>query len=170
MTSVTQELPEWLRAAIGRPTVAATVVVERTPVTLFADAVFEPSPAFRDLNAAQEVGLSNVPAPPTFSFAMATAGGFAELQPPDTPENAMTSVLDKLRASGGTILHGEQEFVYHRPMVVGDVLAGSGRIANIYQKHSSSQTMTFIVNEVTWRAKATAELVIISRSNIIHRA
>ena len=48
-------------------------------------------------------------------------------------------------AKGGLILHGEQEFIYHRPVQVGDVLVGEGKITDAYQKESKGRTMTFIV-------------------------
>ena len=39
----------------------------------------------------------------------------------------MAEVLGPLMAKGGIILHGEQEFTYHRPVFAGDVLVGEGR-------------------------------------------
>ena len=53
-------------------------------------------------------------------------------------------------AKGGLILHGEQEFIYHRPVLVGDVLVGEGTITDAYQKESKGRTMTFIVSETNW--------------------
>ena len=53
-------------------------------------------------------------------------------------------------ANGGLLLHGEQEFIYHRPIVVGDVLVGEGKVVDAYQKESKGKTMTFFVSETTW--------------------
>ena len=50
-------------------------------------------------------------------------------------------------AKGGIILHGEQEFLYHRPVFVGDVLVGEGHVVDAYTKESKGKTMTFIVTE-----------------------
>ena len=75
-----------------------------------------------------------------------------------------------LMAKGGLILHGEQEFVYHRPVQVGDVLEGDGKIADAYQKESGGRTMSFIVSETVWTDEKTGEPVVTVRSNIIHRA
>ena len=47
----------------------------------------------------------------------------------------MTAV-GPLMAKGGLILHGEQEFIYHRPVLVGDVLVSEGKITDAYQKES----------------------------------
>ena len=59
-------------------------------------------------------------------------GRFAEEQPADPTggENPMHKVMGELFAKGGLVLHGEQEFTYHRPIVVGDVLIGEGRIVD----------------------------------------
>ncbi len=57
-------------------------------------------------------------------------GRFAEDQPEDPSggENPMRKVMGELFAKGGLVLHGEEEFQYHRPIVVGDVL--SARVAS----------------------------------------
>ena len=82
----------------------------------------------------------------------------------------MGRAMGRLMAKGGLILHGEQEFVYHRPVLVGDVLVGEGKIADAYQKESGGRTMTFIVTETDWTDEKSGEPVVTVRSNIIHRA
>ena len=73
-------------------------------------------------------------------------------------------------ASGGLMLHGEQEFIYHRPIAVGDVLVGKGKIVDAYQKESKGKTMTFFVSETKWSDEATGEPVVTVRYNTICRA
>ena len=59
---------------------------------------------------------------------MGNFGVFPELQTEGAPVgNPMAEVLGPLMAKGGIILHGEQEFTYHRPVLAGDVLVGRGR-------------------------------------------
>lgn len=159
-----------LKSIIGKAMSKSTVVVERSAVTNFADAVVDPSPVYRDPRAAAEAGLPAIPAPPTFPFVMNSWGQFPELQPDDAPTgNPMGEVLGPLMAKGGLILHGEQEFVYHRPVFVGDVLAGEGTIVDAYTKESKGATMTFVVTETVWRDDKTGEPVVTSRFNVIHR-
>ena len=81
----------------------------------------------------------------------------------------MGAVLGPLMAKGGLILHGEQEFTYHRPVFAGDVLEGKGLVVDAYQKESKGKTMTFVVVETAWSDSATGEPVCTSRMNIIHR-
>lgn len=164
-----------LKAVVGRPTGGATVVVERGPVANFATAVCDDDPVYRDPRAAAAAGLSAIPAPPTYAFVMQNWGMFPEIQPSepsgDQPVgNPMGEVLGLLMASGGLILHGEQEFVYHRPLLVGDRLRGEGRIVDAYTKESKGHVMTFVVNETVWRDDTTGEPVVTSRFNVLHRA
>jgi acyl dehydratase len=147
------------------------VVIERGPVTNFAIAVCDHNPVYRDSKAAEAAGLDAIPVPPTFPFVMETWGRFAEIQPEDAPRgNPMGEVIGPLMAKGGIILHGEQEFEYHRPVKVGDVLYGEGKVVDAYAKESKGKTMTFVVTEVAWRDETTGEPVVTTRMNIIHRA
>lgn len=160
-----------LKGIVGKPMSKAKVVVERGPVANFATAVCDQDPVYRDPEAARAAGFDAIPVPPTFPFVMDTWGAFPEIQPADLPTgNPMAEVIGPLMAGGGLILHGEQEFEYHRPVVVGDVLLGEGRITDAYTKESKGRTMTFIVTETVWRDDRTGDPVVTTRFNLIHRA
>jgi acyl dehydratase len=158
-------------SVIGKPTGAHKVRVERGPVSFFAKAVLDDNAVYRDPKAATDAGFDDVPAPPTFTFAMQHMGAFGELQPPDPTggTNPMHAVMGELYGKGALILHGEQEFEYHRPMVVGDVLSGEGTIVDLYEKETDSATMTFIVIETVWRDGSNGEPVVTERFNLIGR-
>jgi hypothetical protein len=161
---------EILRGVIGKPTGTSKVVVERGPVDHFAAAVRSTNPIYHDPHAAEAAGFDSIPTPPTWPFVMEFSGKFAEMQPADAPSpHPLTTVLGPLLAGGGLLLHGEQEFIYHRPIVVGDVLVGEGSITNAYQKESKGKTMTFIVSEMNWRDEKTGEPVATVRNNLICR-
>jgi hypothetical protein len=164
-------IEELLKGIVGQPTGTAKVVVERGTVEHFADALLSTSPIYHDPRAAEQAGFANIPAPPTWPFAMEFSGKFAELQPAGgATANPLPTVLGPLMAKGGLILHGEQEFLYHRPIEVGDVLVGEGSITDAYQKESKGRTMTFIVSEMRWSEESTGEPVVTARFNLIHRA
>ena len=158
---------------IGRPTMAAKVTVERGPLGAFATAVHNRSPIYQRADAAATAGFADIPASPTYGFSGLTYwGAFGEDQPPDPTggRNPLAEVIGGLLAKGGLVLHGEQEFTYHRPIVAGDVLTCEGRVVDLYAKESSSgTTMTFLVTEDVWRDEA-GEPVLTSRMNLIHRA
>ncbi len=159
-------------SAIGKPTGASKVTIERGPVSNFAAAVADDNPIYRRVDVAKAAGFESIPAPPTFSFAMQHWGRFPEDQPVDPTggENPMHAVMGTLFARGGLVLHGEQEFEYHRPILVGDVLVGEGKIVDIYEKESKSKTMTFVVTETVWRDERNDEPVVTERFNLIHRS
>jgi acyl dehydratase len=159
-------------SVIGKSTGAYKVRVERGPVEFFASAVLDENPVYHDPEAAAAAGFAATPVPPTFSFAMQHMGAFRELQPPDPTQcvNPMHAVMGDLYAKGALILHGEQEFVYHRPMVVGDVLAGEGTVVDAYEKETDSAVMTFIVIETAWRDDKTGDPVLTERFNLIGRS
>jgi acyl dehydratase len=158
-------------SVIGKPTGAHRVRIERGPVGFFASAVLDDSRVYRDPEAARAAGFEAIPAPPTFSFAMQHMGTIGELQPPDPTggTNPMHAVMGDLYANGALILHGEQEFEYHRPILVGDVLVGEGKIVDLYEKETDSAVMTFIVIETAWREEATGAPVVTERFNLIGR-
>jgi peroxisomal enoyl-CoA hydratase 2 len=161
------------RSVIGKKTSAFRVRVERQPVANFAAAVLDSSPVYRDPAAAAEAGLPGIPAPPTFSFAMPFWGAYAaEDQPPDPTDggvNPMHQIMGEQFAKGALVLHGEQEFEYHRPIVVGDVLDGEGVIVDAYEKDTDSALMTFVVVETAWKDASSGAPVVTERFNLIAR-
>ena len=159
-------------SAIGKPTGASRVRIERGPVSYFAGAVKDTNPIYRRADAAKDAGFDAIPVPPTYFFSAAgTFGAFPEDQPADAnpPSSPMMEVIGALMAKGGMVLHGEQEFVYHRPIVVGDVVHREGKVADLYSKESGGRTMTFLVTEDEYRDDK-GELVLTARMNLIHRA
>jgi hypothetical protein len=118
------------------------VRVESGPVKAFATAVKDTSPAY---------AADGAIVPPTFPFSWSYWG---------TIDGGTKGLpIEKLRGPGRMILHGEQEFVYHRQPKVGDVLEGTARISDVYEKDSSSALMEFYVQETAWKDASTGEPV-----------
>ena len=156
---------------IGKPTGAWKVTVERGPVSTFAAAVGDTNPIYRDRRVAQAAGFEDLPAPPTFTFAAGFWGAFAEDQPEDPTggTNPMHSVMGALHAQGALVLHGEQEFTYHRTPAVGDVLLGKGEVMDVYEKDTDAATMTFIVIRTEWTDAESGAPVVTEQFNLIAR-
>lgn len=155
---------------IGQTSGQGTVVIERAPVTQFATSLLDHSPEYRDAEAAAAAGFSGIPTPPTYGFSAPNWGRWEELQPPaDGSMDPMSAVMGGLMAKGGMVLHGEQSFTYHRPVVTGDVLTYRGVVTDIYQKESGSSTMTFLVVETTYVDESGAP-ALTSTMNLIHRS
>ena len=157
---------------IGRTTGRSTVTLERGPVANFARAVKDENPIYQRTDAARDAGFDGIPAPPTFLFAAGQWGAFPENQPPDDPAaqgNPIGEILGALMSEGGLVLHGEQEFEYHRPLTAGMRLTHEGTVTDVYEKESKGRTMTFVVTENEYRDDA-GDLVAVSRMNLIHRS
>ncbi len=101
---------------VGHETSPQSDVISATVVQQFADAIGDSSPIYRDLDAARAAGYPTIPAPPTFVTRFIVP--FAE------------AGLDTERSQ---VLHGEQEYIYERPIGVGDTVSVRHRIASIRQ-------------------------------------
>ena len=160
------------KSLIGTPTGRSKITVERGPVSNFAKALQDENPIYQSPDAAKQAGFKNIPAPPTWGFAMAHWGTFSEQQPEDPTKgrNPIMEIIGGLMQKGGLILHGEEEFEYHRTPVVGDELVSEGRIADVYEKESKGKTMTFVVTENVFKDAKKGDPVLTTRMNLIHRS
>lgn len=123
------------RSHIGRAFPPHTAEVEKGRLRFFAKAIGETSPVYTDEAAARAAGYSALPAPPTFLFCL-------EMDRPDP--------FDTLKALGvelGRVLHGNQSFTYHAPVVAGDRITFQTRVSDIFDKKGGA--LEFIVLDTT---------------------
>jgi acyl dehydratase len=105
---------------VGRsypPTEPYEVGVEK--IREFADAIGDPNPAYRDRDAARALGHPDVVAPPTFPFVITFRASRAVTEDPD------------LGIDYSRVVHGEQRFVYVRPVRAGDSLTATVTLESI---------------------------------------
>jgi len=93
--------------------------VSRVKIAEFADAICDPNPLYRDRAAAQAAGYLDVIAPPTFAIVISMAS------------TARVVVDPGLGANYAMVVHGEQRFVYSRPIRAGDVVTAQSTITEI---------------------------------------
>jgi acyl dehydratase len=157
---------------VGKRLAPAVVAVERGPVQIFASAVGDDNPVYRSAEAAAAAGLDGIPVPPTFVFASAYWGAFAEKQPAPAADDASLTELIALLRNGrkGMILHGEQEFTYHRPIRVGAQLHVNGFVESVEDKPGSGSRpgMSVMVVRTDYR-DASAQLLTTARSGFLFR-
>lgn len=96
-------------------------LVGREKVREFARAVFATSPLSHDVEAARAAGYADLVAPPTFPVVVQEATLAQLLAEPDAG-------IDFTR-----VVHGDQRFTYTRPVVAGDELTATLRVASIKQ-------------------------------------
>lgn len=122
------------RELIGKETAATTAVIDAGSSKAFARVVGEMDPLYHDVEAARRAGYANVLAPPTYPIAF-----MAESMDP--------ALFFELDLNLLTIVHGEQEFLYFRPIVAGERLTMKGRVADMWEKAGRSGTLDFVVLE-----------------------
>jgi len=128
-------------ALIGRPLRAATYIVSEVDVNDFLGVVAEPDFAPNDGSEAASGRL----APPSFAPFVAVLG---LLKTFDWQEDFLFDYRT------GTAMFGEQSIEFHRPLVVGESVAISATISDVYEKQGKQ---TFDVIEVTFEIKSRGE-------------
>jgi acyl dehydratase len=142
---------------IGRVLSSGSATVTAENVAEFARALDDPNPLYSDPEAARRGPFGGIVAPPTYPIAFMT--------------QAMAGGMDTFLELGldfMTLVHGEQEFEYVRPIRAGETLTLTGRIADIYEKTGSSGVLDFVVLETEAR-DAAGEPVFFSRNALISR-
>lgn len=142
------ELDKSLIGLTGEP---FTVEVEMGHIRKFAVAIGDDNPLYHNQEVASQSAYSQVVAPLTFPIALGSEGNGIQLE------------LDERR-----MLHGEQEFIYHKPIGPGDCLHCQMKVADVYEKEGKSGPMQFLVLDTEMRNGA-GNLVVVCRSNIVYR-
>ncbi|WP_049580291.1 MaoC family dehydratase N-terminal domain-containing protein [Streptomyces sp. SBT349] len=93
--------------------------VGREKIREFAEAIGDPHPAYTDPEAAKRLGHPDVIAPPTFVFSITYRAAGEVVQDPALG-------LDYSR-----VVHGDQKFVYTRPVRAGDRLSVTSTIDSV---------------------------------------
>jgi acyl dehydratase len=99
--------------------------VSRVKIAEFANAIGDPSPVFRDRDAAVAAGYPDVIAPPTFPIVVTMASSGAAVADP------------ALGINYAMVVHGEQRFEYTRPLRAGDVVTAQSTIESIREVGSN---------------------------------
>src|SRR5262249_11152302 len=93
--------------------------VGREKLREFASAVGETNPLYHDEEAARAAGHPDIPAVPTFPIVLSSRASAAMHED------------GELGMDYSRVVHGEQEFVYERPIRAGDRLVATPRIDRI---------------------------------------
>jgi acyl dehydratase len=140
------------RDLVGKSYPSITYEVGREKIREFATAVGETASMYHHPEAAKEAGYPEQVAPPTFATVLHIRSGPAVLSDPD------------LRLDYSRVVHGEQEFEFGRPIMAGDVLTATPRIADI----SSRGPLEFLRIDTTITDEA-GEVVVVARATLISR-
>ncbi|HEV8373726.1 MAG TPA: MaoC family dehydratase N-terminal domain-containing protein [Actinomycetota bacterium] len=110
------------QALVGKEYPPVRYEVGREKLREFAVALGETDPIYHEEEAARAAGHPDLPAVPTFPIVLSFRAGQVVYGDPALG-------LDYSR-----VVHGEQEFVYHRPIHAGDRLLAAGKVAAVEAK------------------------------------
>jgi acyl dehydratase len=131
--------------------------VEQGKIAEFARAICDNNPIYFDETVAKKAGFEAIPAPATYGVVKAF------YQTGETWPDYASLGLD-----WRYILHGEMEFIYHNPMVSGQVLRVQNRIKDINEKKGSrGGTMIFLVIESTYEEEESGKRILTALYTII---
>ena len=142
------------QSAVGRSFTPVVAHVEPGRLRYFLNTLAERNPVYRDEQAARAQGYSATPVPPTYLFCL-------EMMDNERPFEFLTELnIDLAR-----VLHGEQRFTYHAPVVVGDTMTFKSRVTGVTDKKGGAMTMvaveTEIVNQNGVRVADTARTLVV---------
>jgi acyl dehydratase len=141
------------KSLIGKTGKPFKMQVDWSKVREFARAIKDPNPLYFDPELAKKE-LGGIPVPVTF---LQTSAFWTEAN--SSPGFAGFDIR--------RILHGEQEFEFFKPIFVGDMLTGTMKVADVYEKEGGrGGTMTFLVTETEYTNQK-GEKVAIARSTLI---
>ncbi len=112
--------------------------VGREKIAEFAAAVGSTDPVHFDADAARALGHPDVIAPPTFAIIVAQRAEAAVMQDPDA------------RIDYARLVHGEQRFTHHRPIVAGDRLVATPHVDTVREAGGHGMVTTRV--EITTEA------------------
>jgi len=136
------------KSLIGRESEPVVHEVEKNAIRRFAEAIGDPNPIYQDELAAKAAGFPSLAAPPTFPVVLTSNERFRH----------------SLDLGTRSVLHGEQQFEYGRPVVAGDRITVKSRVADVQEKAGASGPMDILVvedegrdekGELVFRARAT---------------
>lgn len=114
---------------------APPYVVSRAKIAEFAAAVGATDPAHTDVDVARARGYADVIAPPTFAVLIAQRADAAVMGDKEAG-------IDYSR-----LVHGEQKFDHHRPLVSGDEVVATSRVDKV--RSAGGHSMVTVVTELT---------------------
>lgn len=142
------------QSAVGRNFTPVTATVEPGRLRHFLNTLGERNPVYRDIKEAHAEGYASAPVPPTYLFCL-------EMMDAERPFEFLTELnIDLAR-----VLHGEQRFTYHAPVVVGDTLTFQSRVTDVADKKGGAMTMivveTRVINQHGAHVADTARTIVV---------
>jgi len=147
-----------------------TMPVEATHIMMFARAVGDENPIYRDAEYGAKSEPKSIIAPPTFTRSIAQFDPEHELRPKQGVKwfgsgKNPSGLEEKAPSSGG--LHAEQHFEYHRHLKPGDQLSMTSQPGRTWEKESKRAGKLQFSETVHEFRDQNGELTITMRSVVV---
>lgn len=139
--------------AIGRSSPPTLNEVEKGAIRRFAEALGDYNPIYYDEEYARALGYPTIVAPPTFPASFHSAADLREL----------------LGVGIKSLLHAEQGFEYERPILAGDRIYVSTRVADVLERQGPAGKMDVALIQDEGRDEE-GNLVFRARRTLVVRA
>jgi len=139
--------------AIGRSSPPTLNEVEKGAIRRFAEALGDYNPIYYDEEYARALGYPTIVAPPTFPASFHSAADLREL----------------LGVGIKSLLHAEQAFDYERPILAGDRIYVSTRVADVLERQGPAGKMDVALIQDEGRDEE-GNLVFKARRTLVVRA
>jgi len=139
--------------AIGRSSPPTLNEVEKGAIRRFAEALGDYNPIYYDEEYARALGYPTIVAPPTFPASFHSAADLREL----------------LGVGIKSLLHAEQAFEYERPILAGDRIYVSTRVADVLERQGPAGKMDVALIQDEGRDEE-GNLVFKARRTLVVRA
>jgi acyl dehydratase len=144
---------------IGRTRPPVRLRIELGMVQAYARAVQEVDPVWFDESAARAAGFAGVPVVPSFVFTLPyLARARRPAGAPAEGRDEIGALLALLQGADGLQLHAEQVFTFVRPVIVGDVLAGTEVIVDV-ERTRGDRPLWLVRTRTVWRDEGDAVVV-----------
>jgi hypothetical protein len=148
--------------------------VEASHIMMFARAIADPNPIYADHDYAAGTELGGVIAPPTFVQASAQFDPDYFLRPKvgqpwfgsgRNPSSLPPKPAETTTAGGAAagVLHAEQHYTYHRPLIAGEVLTTVERPGETWEKMGRKGGKLVFSESITEYRTLDGELVVTAR-------
>ena len=127
-----------MRAAVGVESEPSVYEIEKEPIRRWAESIGDPNPLYRDEEYAKKKGYKSIVAPPAFiaqyAFPTKVGGSKATFRSPFTRN-----------------LNGGNEYEVFKPIVAGDTITATRKIADMRERAGRMGTMLIIIQESTFK-------------------
>jgi acyl dehydratase len=148
--------------------------VEESHILMFARSIGDPNPIYSDREHAKDTEVGAVAAPPTFVQSSAQFDPDYFLRPkigePWFGSGKEATGIKKEKSGdggggggGGGGLHAEQHYTYHRPLRAGDVLTGTTKAGETWEKEGRRAGKLVFSESITEYRDQDGELVVTAR-------